>query len=288
MRHRLAVLLAALLFSTGGAVIKLTTLTSWEIAGLRSLAAAAVLFILLPESRRIAAPRIWPPAVAYAATLVLFVLATKLTTSANAIFLQATAPLWLLVLGPWLLGERSRPRDRWLAVAMAGGMACSLLDRSAATPLAPRPALGNVLAAASGLTWAVTVMALRDASRREGGSSLPVVTAGNLLAFGASLPFMLPMEPVDRHDLIAILYLGVFQVGLAYVFMDRAMRHVPAFEAAMLVLLEPALNPVWALVLLGERPGPLTLVGGLVILATTLANVLVHPGDGTPAEPAPG
>lgn len=283
MRHRLAVLAAALLFSTGGAVIKLTTLTSWQIAGLRSLAAAAVLFILLPESRRIAAPRVWPAAVAYAATLVLFVLGTKLTTSANAIFLQATAPLWILLLGPLLLGERNRPRDFALGAALAAGMACSFLDPSAATSLAPRPALGNVLAAASGLTWALTMLTLRDASRREGGSSLPVVTAGNLLAFGGSLPFLLPLEPVDRHDLLAILYLGVFQVGLAYVFLNWGMRRVPAFESAALVLVEPAVNPAWTLLLLGERPGPLTVVGGLLIVAGTLAHAVTRPRDASAA-----
>lgn len=287
MRHRLAVLAAALLFSTGGVVVKQSTLTSWEIAGLRSLVAAVVLLAVLPESRRLSSPGTWGASIGYAATLVFFVLATKLTTSANAIFLQATAPLWLLILGPPLLGERSRPRDGWLAAAMAGGMACALLDPSTATALAPKPALGNVLAAASGLTWAVTVMSLRDASRREGGSSLPVVVAGNLVALAVTLPFMRLAEPPGRQDLLAILYLGVFQVGLAYVFMDRAMRHVPALEAAMLVLLEPAMNPVWTLLLLGERPGPLTIVGGLVILATTLVNALVHPGDPAAAEPSP-
>jgi drug/metabolite transporter (DMT)-like permease len=286
MRYRLAVLAAAFLFSTGGAVIKLTTLTSWEIAGLRSLAAAAVLFILLPESRRITAPRTWLAAIAYAATLVLFVLATKLTTSANAIFLQATAPLWLLMLGPPLLGERNRPRDIALGAALAAGMACSFLDPSAATSLAPRPALGNMLAAASGLTWAVTVIALRAASRREGGSSLPVVTAGNLLAFALSLPFLLPLEPVGRHDLLAILYLGIFQVGMAYVFLNWGMRHVPAFESAALVLVEPAINPIWTLLLLGERPGPLTIVGGLLIVSSTLAHAVVRPRTAAAAADA--
>ena len=277
MRSRLAVLLAALLFSTGGAVIKLTTLTSWEIAGLRSLVAAVVLFILLPEARRLASPQAWLAGIAYAATLVLFVLATKLTTSASAIFLQSTAPLWLLCLGPLLLREKNQPRDFALGGVMAAGMACSFLDPSTGTSLAPNPPLGNALATASGLTWAATVITLRGASRREGGSSLPVVTAGNLLAFAISLPFMLPLEPVDRHDLLAILYLGIFQVGLAYVFLNRGMRHVPAFESAVLVLLEPAVNPVWTLLLLGERPGPLTVVGGLLILTSTLLYATVRP-----------
>jgi DME family drug/metabolite transporter len=289
MRYRIAVLVAALLFSTGGAVIKLTTLTSWEIAGLRSLTAAAVLSMLLPESRRIGSPRTWLAGVAYAATLVLFVLANKLTSSANAIFLQATAPLWLLLIGPPLLGERNRPRDYALGAVMAAGMACSFLDSSAATSLATNPPLGNALAAASGLTWALTVIALRDASRREGGSSLPVVTVGNLLAFVVSLPGMLPLEPVGRHDLVAILYLGIVQVGLAYVFLNWGMRHVPAFESAALVLVEPAVNPVWTLLVLGERPGPLTVVGGLLILASTLVHAVARPGrvsgDAVPPPP---
>lgn len=274
MKYRFYVLAAALLFSTGGAAIKATTLTSWQVASLRSLIAAMVLLVLLPEARRIGSWRVWLAAIAYAATLVLFVLANKLTTAANAIFLQATAPFYLLAIGPLLLKEPNRFRDYALGGVMAVGMACFLFDTSGASALAPNPALGNALAAATGLTWALTVTALRWLSREDGASSLPVVSAGNLVAFAVALPFALPLGGVGAADLSVLLYLGIFQIGLAYFCMTRGVKHVPAFEASVLILLEPAMSPVWTYFFHGEWPGGLALVGGGIIMASTLAHTL--------------
>jgi len=275
MKYRLLVLAAALLFSTGGAAIKATTLTSWQVASLRSLVAAVVLLALLPESRRMGSARVWLASLAYAATLVLFVLATKLTTAANAIFLQATAPFYLLVIGPLLLREPNRARDYVLGGVMAVGMAMFFFDLPDVSALAPNPALGNVLAGATGLTWALTVTALRGLSKAEGASSLPVVSAGNLVAFAAALPFAWPIGTIGATDLSVLLYLGVFQIGLAYFCMTRGVKHVPAFEASVLILLEPAMNPVWTFLFHGERPGPLALAGGLIIMGATVGHTLL-------------
>ena len=274
MKYRFYVLAAALLFSTGGAAIKATTLTSWQVASLRSLIAAIVLLVLLPEARRLRSPQVWIASLAYAATLVLFVLANKLTTAANAIFLQATAPFYLLAIGPLLLKEPNRFRDYALGGVMAIGMACFLFDSSSASALAPNPALGNALAAATGLTWALTVTALRGLSKREGASSLPVVSAGNLVAFAVALPFALPLGAVGTADLSVLLYLGIIQIGLAYFCMTRGVKHVPAFEASVLILLEPAMSPVWTYFIHDERPGPLALLGGGIIMASTVAHTL--------------
>jgi drug/metabolite transporter (DMT)-like permease len=274
MKYRFYVLAAALLFSTGGAAIKATTLTSWQVASLRSLVAAVVLLVLLPEARKLRSRRVWLASVAYAATLVLFVLANKLTTAANAIFLQATAPFYLLAIGPVLLKEPNRLRDYVLGGVMAVGMACFFFDASSASALAPNPALGNLLAAATGLTWALTVTALRGISKAEGGNSLPVVSVGNLVAFAAALPFALPIGGIGAGDLSVLLYLGIFQIGLAYFCMTRGVKHVPAFEASVLILLESAMNPVWTYFLHDERPGPLALLGGGIIMASTLAHTV--------------
>ncbi len=286
MRHRLEVLAAALLFSTGGAGIKLTTLPGWQVAGFRSAVAAAVLLILLPESRDLSRGRTWLAAIAYAATVVLFALANKLTTSASAIFLQASAPLWLMLLAPVLLGERARPRDVIVGAAMVAGMALAFLDRTGGSALAPNPTLGNVLAATTGLTWALTVVALRSRSRDDRESPLPVVTAGNILAFAASIPFMGPLHAPAGRDVATLLYLGAIQVGLGYFFMARGVRHVPAVEASLLVLLEPAMNPVWAWLATGERPGALAAAGGLVILAATLVQALLRDRPRSAADTA--
>lgn len=272
MKYRLLVLAAALLFSTGGAAIKATTLTSWQVASLRSFIAAVTLLILLPEARRMNDRRVWLASTAYAATLVLFVLANKLTTAANAIFLQATAPFYLLAIGPLVLQEPNRRRDYVLGGVMAVGMALFFLDASGATALAPNPGLGNLLAGATGLTWALTVTALRGLSKEGGSGGLPVVAAGNLVACGVALPLALPVTAIGAADLGVLLYLGIFQIGLAYFCMTRGVQHVPAFEAAVLILLEPAMNPVWTYLLHGERPGPLAVTGGVVIMGATLAH----------------
>jgi drug/metabolite transporter (DMT)-like permease len=271
--NRLLLLAAAALFSTGGAAIKATDLGAWQVASFRSAIAAVALLCLVKEARRGYEWRLALPAMAYAATLVLFVQATKLTTAANAIFLQSTAPLFVLVLGPWLLRERVRRADLLLPLVVAVGLALFFVGREAPVATAPDPTRGNVLGALSGLTWALTLTGLRWQGRRASGNAVAVVVLGNVIACLACLGPALPVEGAGWSDLLVLLYLGIFQIGLAYVFVTRALGHVPAFEAATLLLLEPVLNPVWAWLVHGERPGALALVGGAVILAATLLNV---------------
>jgi drug/metabolite transporter (DMT)-like permease len=269
---RLQLLAAAALFSTGGAAIKATDLGAWQVASFRSGIAAVALLCLVKESRRGWTWQLLPPAMAYAATLVLFVQATKLTTAANAIFLQSSAPLYLLVLGPWLLRERVRRADLALPLVVAVGMALFFVGRESPVETAPDPTRGNVLGVVSGLTWALTLTGLRWQGRRAGGSGAAVVVAGNAIAFLVCLGPALPVEGAGWSDLLVLSYLGVFQIGLAYVFVTRALGHVPAFEAATLLLLEPVLNPVWAWLVHGEQVGALALTGGAVILTATLLN----------------
>ena len=264
---------AALLFSTGGAAIKAATLTAWQVASFRCGVAALFLLVALPEARRGWRWRIAPPAVAYAATLVLFVLANRLTTSANAIFLQSTAPLYLLLLAPWLLREPVRRADLLVIAAVAGGMVLIFLGSEPAAASAPDPRRGNLLGLGAGLAWAFTVTGLRWLGRAgEGSAATATVAAGNLIGFGVALPMALPVADASTANVAVILYLGILQIGLAYAFVTRAIRHVPAFEATTVLLLEPALNPVWAWLVQGERPGARPLAGGAIILAATLAN----------------
>lgn len=276
-RSRVAIVVAALLFSTGGAAIKFTDLTGWQVAAGRSAVAAFMLWILLPESRRVGRPQVWGAGLAYAATLVLYAVANKLTTAAAAIWLQATAPLYLLVLAPRLLGERIRGRDLLLGAVLAGAMLVLFVDaaRGGATALAPRPVLGNLLAAASGLTFAVAVLAMRRLAREGATTALPVVIAGNVLACVIAAPLARPLMPAGGFagiDLAVVLYLGVVQVGLAYWFLNAGLREVPAFEAGALLLVEPATNPLWTWMLTGERPGLLAAAGGLAIMLATFVH----------------
>ena len=266
-------LATAVLFSTGGAAIKACTLTSWQVAGLRSGLAAAALLVFLPEARKKWDWRIAPVSFASAATLLLFVVATKNTTSANAIFLQATGPLYVLALGTLVLGERLHLREALTGLLIAIGMILFYFDSTKATVLAPNPALGNLLAALSGVTWAATVVGLRWLSKNAAGGIAPIVLA-NCITFLAALPMALPLERLSWSDALILLYLGVVQIGLAYVLMTRAMRDVEALGASLILLAEPALNPVWSWLVHGEVLSRQALAGGSVILIATLGHTI--------------
>jgi drug/metabolite transporter (DMT)-like permease len=286
--HRLAILAAAALMSTGGAAVKSSTLSAIEIAALRSLVAACVL-LLLPEARR--GPwnaRTLLVGALLATTMVLFVVSNKLTTAANAIFLQTTAPIYVLLLAPRLLGERIRRADLWHMAALALGLALFFVDDQAPSSTAPQPRLGNVVAMIAALSWAGTLMGLRrlasGSEHARGGathgddgdrpSSVPALVVGNLLAFSVGVPALLGGGAIAASDWLIVSYLGVFQLGISYFLFDRGVRRVPAIEASLLVLIEPALNPVWAFLVHGERPGVWAFAGGAIILGSTIAKTL--------------
>lgn len=235
---------------------------------MRSAVAAIALAVLLPESRRVRDVRVLLLAAAYAATLVLFVRATKLTTAGSAIFLQSAAPLYVLVLGHWLLGERVQRRDLGFMGAFAAGLVLLLSGTAAPLASAPDPATGNRLAAASGVTYALTLVGFRYL-RADPSAGLSALVVGNVFAAMAALPFAWPLPRVGMADLAVVSYLGVVQIGLAYLLLTRGMRHVPALEASLLLLVEPVLNPIWAWILQKEVPEAASLVGGAVILVTT-------------------
>jgi drug/metabolite transporter (DMT)-like permease len=272
-RARLQLAAAALLFSTGGAAIKAAAFTGWQIASFRSGVAAIAILLMTPAARRGWSVRAVLVGFAYAACLTLFVLANRLTTAANTIFLQSTAPLYLLVLGPWLLKEPIRRQDVAFMAAVGLGLALFFVSAEAPVATAPDPVTGNILALVSGFFWALTVCGLRwmGAADGEHGSPVAAVVSGNITAFLVALPMALPLGPHQPVDWAVIIYLGVFQIALAYVLVTSALRHIAALEASLILLIEPVLNPVWAWVFQGERPGAWALVGGAIILgATTL------------------
>jgi drug/metabolite transporter (DMT)-like permease len=276
---RLQVLAAAFLFSTGGAAIKACTLTSWQIVASRAGIAAVALVIMLPAARRGWSLRLLPVSAAFAATTLLFVLCNKLTTAASTIFLQATAPLYIVLLGPLLLRERIRRRDLAYMAALAVGMVLFFVGDQPPSDTAPHPALGNALAAGAGLCWGLTIVGLRWLGRHAGPGEDPsaaAVVSGNLIACLAALPFALPVVSPRPADWLLVSFLGVFQIAVAYVFLTRGVRRVDALEASLLLLLEPMLNPLWALVVHGERPGPWAALGGAIIVVATAVNTLAR------------
>jgi drug/metabolite transporter (DMT)-like permease len=286
---RLALIAAALLFSTGGVCIKqLAGLTAWQRAGLRSAIAALFLLLVWKRARR---GYTWKSLVFsffYAGTLATFVAANTYTTSANAIFLQSTAPLYVLLLSPLVLRESVKAGDLLYMGTLAVGLALCFGDElwsgaSTVQATAPRPLLGNAFGLVSGILWACTIVGLRWFGQRSrgggedsGGAGASVVL-GNVTCFavcallaratGDGLFHGVAGLPSKTFGVLA--FLGVFQVGLAYICIARGMSRVPAVEASLLLLVEPTFNPVWSFLVLHEKPGPWTLAGGALILGAT-------------------
>jgi drug/metabolite transporter, DME family len=267
LRARLFLLLTAVLFSTGGAAVKACTIGSWQVAGLRSAFAIIALLIAVPSTRTRWTLPVLLVGASQAATMLLFVSSTKLTTAANAIFLQSTAPLYVLLLAPVLLREPVSRTDLYFLAAFLGGLAIIFVGDASPTVTAPNPVLGNWLGVASGVAWASTVMGYRWAARDPSvfGAAL---LAGNVIVALIAIPLGWPITATPR-DWAIVAFLGVFQISLSYAFLAIAMREVPALEASLLMLLEPVLNPVWTWLVHGERVGVASLVGGAIVLVTT-------------------
>ena len=277
MRVRLYIMIGALLFSTGGVAIKSATLTGWQLSCFRSFAAALAILVFLPAARRGWTWRAIVVAIPYAATFTLFTLSNKYTTAANAIYLQATAPLYVLLWGPLLLRERVRARDVGFMVALLGGLALIFSSAREATAIATDPQLGDMLALAAGFTWSFTVVGLRwIAVRAVDHDDTPeaAIVAGCLVATLIAAPFAFPVENSTPGNWLIIAYLGIFQIGLAYVFIARGVRELRAIEVSLLLLVEPVFSPIWTWVLLGEVPAALAIAGGGLVLGATAVHAL--------------
>ncbi len=274
--------LAALFWSLGGLLIKTVDWPPLAVAGGRGLIAAAFLWLCSPGLRFRLGKRQWIAAVAYATTTLSFVVATKLTTAANAILLQYTAPFWIALLGAWVLGERSTRSD-WLCIALViPGMALFMVDErilsqqlaSESFALGVLHALllslgsgsltGNLVALFSGLAFAAMTMSLRA---QKDASPVEPIILGNLLAFLVGLPFMLSAPLPSGLGLGALLLMGCVQLGCSYWLYARAIRHVTAMEAVLIPVIEPLLNPLWVFLVRGEKPSVCAYFGGALVLS---------------------
>jgi drug/metabolite transporter (DMT)-like permease len=264
-------LAAAVLFSTGGAAVKACSLSGWQVASFRSGVAAVAIFALVPAVRSRWTWRTWLVGSAYAGTMILFVLSNKLTTAANAIFLQGSAPFYVLLLGPWLLNEKIRARQLLFMAVLAVGMSLFFFGSQPASFTASNPMIGNILGAGTGLMWALTIMGLRWLGRgsTDVGATATAVCCGNVIASAATLSFALPVHGSTASDWAIVVFLGVFQIAVAYAFLIRGVAGVPAFEASLILLAEPVLSPFWAWLVHGEVPTVWASVGGVIILGAT-------------------
>jgi DME family drug/metabolite transporter len=258
----LLVAAAALLWSTGGIGIKAVAEPPLKVTFYRSLFAAIALMLFLP--REAWATRRWrsTPAfilaiISYAACLTTFVVATKWTTAANAIFLQYAGAIWVLLLSPIVVREPLRARDA-IAIAVAlGGMALFFVGRFESRGMA-----GNVMALLSSVFFAALILSLR----REHDASQATVTWGNVLTALAVLPFVAPNLSLSLTSLGVLLFLGAFQIALAYSLFAKGLAYVTATQASITGMLEPICNPMWVFLILGERPSPFAIAGAVVVL----------------------
>jgi drug/metabolite transporter (DMT)-like permease len=262
---------AALLWSTGGFVIKATHLSAFELSFGRSLL-GAITIAIFTRSEGFGINRISAiTSVLYAALLILFVLATKLTTAANAIFLQYTAPVYVLLLEPLFYKEKFRGRDFVTVAACLVGMSLFFVGK-----LRPQDVSGNVLALASGVCFALFFLLLRHSKARDVNRASSAIY-GNLISVLICAPAFLDAlrRGISAHDVACIAYLGIVQIGIAYVLFTLAMaRGVRSLDAGIIGYVEPVLNPVWVFLFIGERPAGWAILGGAIIMASVVIHTL--------------
>jgi len=251
-------LAAALCWSAGGLLIKWIPWPPLAVASGRGLLAALVL-ALATRGLRFTWTRVQVgAAVAYALCTIGFVAATKLTTAANAILLQYTAPIWIALFGASVLGERTTRSDWWAVGVTLAGMLLFFADS-----LRWSGVLGNLIGVASGISFAAMTLLMR---KQKQGSVTESIILGNLIAGATGLFWLVEAPGLNASGWVALLALGVIQLGLSYMLYARAIKHVTALEAVLIPVIEPILNPVWVMLFVGERPGPLSLCGGLLVL----------------------
>jgi drug/metabolite transporter (DMT)-like permease len=258
--------ITAVLWSSGGLLIKLVSWNPIAIAGTRSAIAALVILAFRPRMRFNWSLAQLGGAVCYAGTVILFVAANKLTTAANAILLQYTAPIYVALFSYWFLRERITRSDLLITAAAIGGMTLFFLD-----DLSTGGFWGNVIAILSGISFAGTALFLR---KQKDSSPLESVFIGNILTFLIGIPFIMQSSP-SAAGWAGLILLGVFQLGCSYILYAEAIKHVTALEAILIPVLEPILNPIWVFLLLREKPGRWAIIGGIIVLVSvTLRCVL--------------
>jgi drug/metabolite transporter (DMT)-like permease len=267
-----AVFLCALLWSTGGLCIKLVDWNPIVIAGARSFIAA--LFMLAvrvrnPQTRRrrfVLRP-LWPAGLAYAATMILFVIANKLTASANAILLQYSAPVWAAVLGWFFLKEKLHWEQWGALIFVMGGLILFFKDGLASGSLA-----GNSIALISGVCFGLNSVLMRG---QQDGTQSDAFMLAHLITALFGLPFCFLYPPVATPATVGVvLFLGVFQVGAASLFFAYGIERITAIQAMITAMTEPVLNPLWVFLATRERPSASALVGGGIIVAAVVASSL--------------
>ncbi|WP_320006714.1 DMT family transporter [Maridesulfovibrio sp.] len=253
----------ALIWSSGGLAIKLVEWSPMAITGVRSALAALTLVLVFRGRLKFGVSFVQlGAAVGYAGLLITNVAATKLTTSANAILLAYTAPVYVALLAPWFLKEKTSRSD-WLFIAVTvGGMVLFFVDKLSATGL-----WGNIIAVATGFSYAIFTLCMRA---QKSASPVESVIMGHMITAFCGLPFMFGSTP-SAESWLGLIYLGIFQQGISLALYTWAIKRLGALEAILIMTLEPIFNPILVALGYGEIPGKWALVGGVVVIGAVTA-----------------
>lgn len=265
-------LICVVLWSSSGLFVKLSTISPMALAGGRSAITALVLLLYLRRPHFTWSRAQILGAVAMATTFFLFITSTRMTSAANSILLQYTAPVWVALFGTWYLGEKAKGYDWATMGVILLGMLLFFGDG-----LTTEGMIGNVMAIASGVTMAWMSLFVR----KEPDSAAETVFLGNALTAVIGVPFLISAAlagTVDAFNWSILAYMGIFQLGIAFVLYTVAIRKLPAIESILISMIEPILNPIWVFLILGERPGPLAIVGGIIVIAAVTVRSLIASG----------
>ncbi|MCL2443702.1 MAG: DMT family transporter, partial [Treponema sp.] len=274
-----------------GLFIKLLDWHPMVIAGGRSILAAVVLIILRSISQNLKAKRENNPKPEkskleknaltntltylffgsfYAATMILFVIANKLTTSANAILLQYTAPAWTALIGWFILRERLR-WEQWLTLCIVTAGMFLVFSNG----LARGSMLGDIVALLSGIAFAANAVVLR---LKKDGNPADILIFSHIICALFSLPFFFLYPPaINTGNVFSILFMGIFQIGVASALFAYGLKRISAIQAMLIATIEPVLNPLWVFLVTGEKPTFSVVMGGCIIIAAIIFSAIMRP-----------
>jgi len=267
----LAVFLTAILWSSGGLFIKLISLNAMQLSFFRCLIAAIVFALLFRKKLLVVNGFTFINAAFYAIVLSTFVIATKTTTAANAIFLQSTAPIYVLIFEP-IINKTKQERINVITIAVCFiGMIFFFLGE-----ISPGHLEGNLVALLSGIMFAAFFLGMRKNGNEFQQSS---IFYGNILVSIICIPFLFDMKPLSFDDIWMVTFLGVFQIAFAYALFSYGLKRILAVEASIISMFEPVLNPVWVLIGYGEIPSFFAAIGGGIIIIAVFVKTLVTGSD---------
>jgi drug/metabolite transporter (DMT)-like permease len=261
------VFIAALLWSSGGLFIKLISFSAMQLSFFRCSIAAITFALIFKKQILLVNKLSIINSIIYAVVLISFVIATKTTTAANAIFLQATAPIYVLIFEP-LINKTRYERINIITVSVCVlGMILFFVGK-----LEPGHLEGNLVALISGITFAAFFLGMKRNDQQYQQSS---IFWGNILVALICIPFLSTLETISFSDLWMVSFLGVFQIAVAYAFFASGLKRIFAVEASIISMVEPVLNPVWVYVGYGETPSVTAIIGGLIILGAIIIRSVI-------------